>query len=415
MKLVFYIFFTVLCVSGCTSYSSISQITAMPEPIIYQQQVLRDRLYTDGISENNTIFYATDRESSSDQDDGLFYTNQRGSFIRVGLGNISPSTFNDKNKIKVSDVNEYGYLSTALPYGKLSSPEEANEPGLKIANQQFSEAVDEKLAASRQKDIFIYVHGYKTVFENPLLVSSEFWQYMNNDGVFIAYAWPATPKRLAYFKDVETAQLSGHNLRLFIEYLAKNTEAERIHIIGYSAGTRVVITATQQLALKYYDQPQQKIKQELRIGNIILAASDYDPRVFAAAIGHELLNIPEMMTVYMSASDDALGLSRFLFGEGRLGQFIDKSASMADHTKSFFNKNKKLYFINASTAKKAAIGNGHGYYFSSPWVSSDLLLILRYGLKPGLRGLIKPEGKLHWIFTDNHPNTLQDKLSWLAE
>ena len=93
------------------------------------------------------------------------------------------------------------------------------------------------------------MHGYKVVFENPLLVAAELWHFLGYDGVFIAYAWPSTPKKLAYFSDLETTSLSAYNLRIFLEYLARETDAENIHIIGYSAGTRLVINALNQLAL----------------------------------------------------------------------------------------------------------------------------------------------------------------------
>ncbi|MGH1439060.1 MAG: alpha/beta hydrolase [Cellvibrionaceae bacterium] len=396
----------VLCISGCTSYSSISQIAAMPEPLIYSDLNIKNYFFPRKLKENKDIFYITDREPTKKVDIATYYNSNRSSILRVGSGEVQSSILNNKNKINISKIDEYGYLTAALPYGKLTSRSDDHLKKIPIADSLFAEKINRKLSTSSQKDIYIYVHGYKTVFENPLLVSSEFWQYMNNDGVFIAYAWPATPKRLAYFKDVETAQLSGHNLRLFIEYLNHHTDVERIHIIGYSAGTRVVITAIQQLALKHHDKDNEFIKQHIRIGNVILAASDYDSRIFAASAGNELLNIPEMMTIYMSSTDDALGLSNLLFSEGRLGQFIENSNNMPNTTKMFFTNNKKLFFINASNAQKANSGNGHGYFFNSPWVSSDLLLILKHNLSPQKRGLIKEKDKINWSFSNNHVERL---------
>jgi len=93
------------------------------------------------------------------------------------------------------------------------------------------------------------VHGYKVVFENPLLVASELWHFLGYEGSFIAFSWPSTPDTLAYFADLETAALSAGNLRILIQYLAEQTEARKIHIIGCSAGTWVVAQALDQLAL----------------------------------------------------------------------------------------------------------------------------------------------------------------------
>ena len=55
------------------------------------------------------------------------------------------------------------------------------------------------------------------VFTNPLLISAELWHFLGYDGVFIAYAWPSTPKTLAYAADLETTALSAHFLQMLIQ------------------------------------------------------------------------------------------------------------------------------------------------------------------------------------------------------
>ncbi|NIT60672.1 MAG: alpha/beta hydrolase, partial [Aliifodinibius sp.] len=51
----------------------------------------------------------------------------------------------------------------------------------------------------------IYVHGYKVVFENPMLVATELWHFLGYDGVMVGYAWPSTPSRWAYLRDTDTS------------------------------------------------------------------------------------------------------------------------------------------------------------------------------------------------------------------
>ena len=122
--------------------------------------------------------------------------------------------------------------------------------GTEEASSEFAASVNRKLARSESRDIVIYVHGYKVPFEDPLLVATELWHFMDYDGVFIPYSWPYTPRALVYFSDVETTSLSAHYLRLFIAYLSERTDAERIHVLGYIAGTRVVIDALSMLAME---------------------------------------------------------------------------------------------------------------------------------------------------------------------
>ena len=56
--------------------------------------------------------------------------------------------------------------------------------------ETFAKLINSKLALSRQKEVLIYVHGYKVVFDNPILVTTELWHFLGYDGVAIAFAWP---------------------------------------------------------------------------------------------------------------------------------------------------------------------------------------------------------------------------------
>ena len=115
--------------------------------------------------------------------------------------------------------------------------------------RDFSAVIDRTLLDGTGRDIYIYVHGYKVVFENAIAVSTELWHYLNYEGAFIAFSWPATPRRTAYFGDLETAEMAAVVLRRFLTYLSNETRARRIHLVGYSAGTRVITAALTGLAL----------------------------------------------------------------------------------------------------------------------------------------------------------------------
>ena len=67
--------------------------------------------------------------------------------------------------------------------------------------------------------------------------------------------------------DTETAVARARNFRLFLTYLAEKTQVERIHIIGYSAGTRLVLRALEQLALLNTDATDEQIFDALRLAH----------------------------------------------------------------------------------------------------------------------------------------------------
>ena len=94
----------------------------------------------------------------------------------------------------------------------------------------------QQLAQSRQKDIFVFIHGYNTTFEGNTTVAAELRHYLGADSVFISYAWPSRGKLLAYGKDKASARDSTRSFRLFLQFLADNTDARKVHLIGHSAG-----------------------------------------------------------------------------------------------------------------------------------------------------------------------------------
>ncbi len=369
------------------------------------------------------IFYATDRKPVVEQNERPFYENARGHALRLGVGEVKMvrpgmtweevrevsllKARTDKFPLQVESINEMGYMhgSEDLIYDNPLTPEE-----IAAGEKEYAEAINRQLEKAVFKDIYIYVHGYKVVFDNPLLVASELWHFMGYQGVYIAYAWPSTPKTLAYMSDVESAQYSSHNLRKFIEFLAENTEAENIHVLGYSAGTRVVVNALQQLALKNDTLSAEQLNDKYRLGETILVGSDYDRDLFIAALQDGLLNVQDRFTLYFSSTDKALTMSRFLFGRNRLGQILEDDTINEEKMRRL-GVGERLQIIYVSSAEGASSGNGHAYFRSSPWVSSDVLLTFRFRGTPQERGLIESDlVPLVWAFPDDYMETLKQRV-----
>jgi esterase/lipase superfamily enzyme len=257
-------------------------------------------------------------------------------------------------------------------------------------------AINERLAQSRDPDIFIYVHGYKVNFENPMLVTAELWHFLGYEGVFIPFAWPSRLGALDYFGDTESARYSSVFLRELIEFLADETEARRIHILGYSAGTRVVGAALHQLALIHSDRSTEEIRGRLRLGNVILVGSDLDRDIAATYIMDGLLRVQDRLTVYESPKDKALGLALLAFGRERTGQL--DPADLTPGVRAFLRQSDEMSLISVANAPGFTAGNGHSYFRESPLVSSDVLATLRYDLGPAERGLVQNPETSVWEF-----------------
>lgn len=405
--------------AGCSSLP-IDQVNLMPAPDVYGNGLLNP------LPEKNPflkipykgILYATDRRPADESEPERYYANDRGMFVRLGVAkielgkkefswdiarNVSMLTSRtDDFPIKIASAEEWGVLGSTVPYWidiNLMYPD-VPPPD---ATGPFVGAINNQLALSEKKHVYIYIHGYKVVYENPVLIASELWHFMGYNGVFIAYAWPSTPSTFAYIKDSDTSAGYARNLRLLLETIAEQTDVEQIHLIGYSNGTRLVARALEQLSLINQEKTAEEIYEKLHIHNVILVGSDLDRGVFTSYLSDGLLNVSKHMTIYMSETDKALGVSHFLTRRQRVGQmFGGTGGEMTPWGRKAMRQYKdQISLVNVTSAEGADSHNGHGYFRGSPWVSSDILMTLYYGLSPKERGLVGDKDLPIYTFPSN--------------
>lgn len=348
------------------------------------------------------LLYATGRQKSRGNTPGDFYTTERSLVVHLGEAQISVSrpeiTWRQARElallkaptrdypIQVSGVTEYGILDRSVtPY--LDPGPQPVSPA--AATAQFTREVNRRLERTSQKDVYIYVHGYKVTFDNPVLVAAEMWHFMGYEGVFIAYSWPATPEATAYVGDVDTAMGMARNLRELVRTLETETGAERIHIIGYSAGTRLVSRALEQMALLNRDRPGGAYRYGSRLENVFLVSSDVDRSVFGAYLADGILEVSRHLVIYASEKDEALRISEAITGHQRLGEALPADSVPPSLSQLLKSRADRISYIDVSRAPNVESGNGHGYFRGSPWVSSDLMVKLMYRLDPEVRGLVR--------------------------
>jgi len=140
----------------------------------------------------------------------------------------------------------------------------------------------------------------------------------------------------------------------------------------------------------------------LRLGHVILTGSDIDVGIFGSYMVDGIWKIPAHLVVYLSGTDMALSTSSFFyFGNKRLGAWKEEDALSPIATK-ILREHDGLLAIHVGEAEKSSTGNGHTYFRDSPWVSSDILMTLRYGLLPGDRGLVRTREDPIWRFPPDY-------------
>jgi esterase/lipase superfamily enzyme len=362
------------------------------------------------------VFYATDRNIEDEESLGDRYGPDRGydlllgrAQVRIGKPGLEWSDVREQSFLRERDkrmpmeiveLEQYGALHESIWFAlpRYDAPES------RVPQRQFATAINDRLAGSRSRDVYIFVAAFRNDFNYAAFVAAEFHHFMGRDGVFIAYSWPTRLGELAYFSATECAYQTVRNLRELIRFLAEETDARKIHLMTYSAGARVLAYALRDLRLLRSDLDESAVHEEYRIGQVIFNGPDIDKDVFGAHVQDGMADLTDQITIYTSDRDQALATSRFIFRWERLGSI--KADTFRPETIKFLASQQKTNFVVVTNTECALEDNAHGYYRRSPWVSSDIVLTLRFGLAPPQRALIREAGEPVWRFPDDYPERI---------
>ena len=273
----------------------------------------------------------------------------------------------------------------------------------KEATSKLHELIHERLEYGEGHDAYVFIHGYNSAFDDAVITMAQLWHYLGRTGVPIVYSWPAGGKgALGYTNDIESGEFTIWHLKRFLAALASSPDIERIHLIAHSRGCNVVLEALRELHL-FNEGAGIETQTALKLGDLILAAPDLDLEVATQRILPEgLLAVPSRMTIYVSEKDRAMGFTTWLFGGlvrlGKLtrGELTYSQRGTMDTTPSFDLINARI---------KRTDWYGHSYFYQSPAVSSDVILVLRDDLDPGKEnGRPLRQGPPHyWFIDDDYP------------
>ena len=249
-----------------------------------------------------------------------------------------------------------------------------------ITEQSFHAEIRRRLALAPKPEVVLFVHGYNNDFEDAAQTLAELWHFLGRKHVPILYTWPAgRGGPSGYIYDRESGEFTVYHLKNLLRSLASIPEIKKFHMIAHSRGTDVLGSAFRELALVARATGVNALG-ELQGSHLILAAPDLDmdvvsQRIIAEQLGREIQNI----TIYTSQGDKAIGIAERLFkSAARIGR-LDIEDLQAQGIESM-DKIEGLSFIDL---QEDTGGTGHGYFHSSPAASSDLILLIRYGLEPG--------------------------------
>ena len=173
-------------------------------------------------------------------------------------------------------------------------------------------------ATLKRGRVLLYVHGFRETFVSSSKDTAQIARLTGFEGPVIQYSWPSQGKLLSYAVDETNMYWDERNFRDFLSKLAKQPWVKEIVIVSHSLGARLVIPA-----IEYVDRTSSSADSS-NISNIIMASPDVDREDFERDIVEEVLAARRVkndrrITVYTSAKDKALGISRAIHGYPRLG------------------------------------------------------------------------------------------------
>ena len=166
---------------------------------------------------------------------------------------------------------------------------------------------------SRRKEVFVFIHGYNTSFEGATIRTAQLAVDMNLDGAPILYSWPSRASLLGYAADARTVSDTAllDDVADFLQAIATQTGAEKVHLVAHSMGNRVLMRALDRLAARNPDAPP-------LFDETVFAAADIGVDEFAG-VWPRIAGTAQRFTLYASQRDRALQVSEMVNQMARVG------------------------------------------------------------------------------------------------
>ncbi|NTV05378.1 MAG: alpha/beta hydrolase [Chlorobiaceae bacterium] len=315
-----------------------------------------------------------------------FYATNRND---TGASNVSRKYGHER------DIMTYGIAQITIPYdhhiGKfiLSSFDREKRQQLEYLNlsvlsrDELLSRLSQAVAASEEKTLLIYVHGYNVTFNEAARGIGQIASDLDFKGCALFFSWPSQGHVSGYVDDEATILWAEKDLVKLLDDVAFHSGSKSIYLMGHSMGTRALTRAFLELI-------QNKPYQKTRFKSLILTAPDIDAETFKRDIGPALAASGARVTMYVSRKDKALKLSKRLHTFKRTGDSNEGAIIIPG-----------IETVDASNVDTGVLG--HSYHSDSRTVLSDIYYILNKDLKADERFSLQPlnisDGR-YWKFKD---------------
>jgi esterase/lipase superfamily enzyme len=318
-----------------------------------------------------TVFYGTDRAPGDSELPAEYYGGGRGE-LTLGKCEVSIPLDHKLGELESPSFWRFEFGENPEKHVVLMSVEPQER-------KEFLGEIRDRITASGSRAAFVFVHGYNVTFEDAARRTGQMAYDLQFDGAPIFYSWPSKGTFKGYMADEVASQYTVPHLQEFLALLAAESGAETVHLIAHSMGNRSLTAALRELGQE---------EAGPTFNQIALVAPDIDADIFKRDIVPRIITSGERVTLYASATDEALDASKRVHAAPRAGDASDGAVVV-----------KGIDTIDVTGLDTSFLG--HSYFAENSSVISDLIKLLRDGSPPVERTWLEavPLGRLvYWRF-----------------
>lgn len=252
-----------------------------------------------------------------------FATNRRRNALDSGYGGErGDSVSRGRVDVFVPDAHRFGETGTGF-FGRLKRLD-LSDDRLRVqavTTQErdaffsgLKQAMAEAPAADAAPDALVFIHGFRTTFEDAALRAAQIGFDLGvAPGGAGFFSWPSKGELKGYPADEASIEASERAIADFLVDFAANCGARKAHLIAHSMGNRGLLRALQRIAAS-------AAAGTVKFGQIFLAAPDLDRDLFLD-LAHLYPTYSERTTLYASDRDLPVHLSSKLHDAPRAGYF----------------------------------------------------------------------------------------------
>jgi esterase/lipase superfamily enzyme len=303
--------------------------------------------------------------------------NQTGSAgLEDGFGGVRGKMRGGVCTVSFSPIPALEEVARAAPFyvpdGKLELTEIREMPVIRLVEEITA------LPPGGKGNIVVYIHGYNIGFGKSCRRAATFQRILGPEDRLLLVSWPADGQLLKYTWDESDLVWSVPHIAQILKAITRRAGSDPVDVVAHSLGARGAVMALSRLSCRKPGAPL--------INELVLVAPDIDTDVFRQELP-AVRRLTRRVTIYVSANDKALKLSRDVHGYPRLGE--------AGEQLSVFNGVETIDLSLLGTRRFS----GHLYHLFNPAVIQDLTRLLHTGKpaaqRPGLHPAEK-DGRPYW-------------------